>query len=191
MLVKTKDIPEYLYKKLPISLQISDEFDTVLIKDKILRREIENYFLGAPDNTAQPQQSQKILDITLEQNTKGLGQITDPIDFLIFNTRNFFSIKEGNYPFDPQFGTRIYEYIKVLDGVELKQQIYNEIDDFLSNLITQNNLKLSYTIDEINIEKKRGSEIPDVIYTVSARLTIKNLETNQEEEIYIANEFKL
>jgi len=190
MLVKTKELPEYLYKKLPISLQLSDEFDSVLIKDKILRREIENYISGAPNST-KPQSPEKILDITLEQHSKGLGQITDPVDFLIFNVRNFFSIKEGNYPFDPQFGTRIYEYVKVLDGAQLKQQIYNEIDEFLTNLITQNDLNLSYTIDEINITKKRGKELPEVIYEVSARLTIKNLETNQEEEIYIANEFKL
>ena len=215
MLIKTELLPNDLKNKLPISLQITEEFDSELITDNILRYEIENWYerniLGINESIAINSMDysgnnilnriienndenietdySKIIDFIPEYGKNGLSYIIDPVDFLIFNIRNWFRLRRGVYVFDPNFGTKIYDYLKVLDMSQIKEMIYNELSELIDQLTTSfPNIYSGYIVKvkSINIIKNVSKNGIDVSYTLTAALSI-----NDKEEVVLTNEFKL
>jgi hypothetical protein len=214
MKVITSELPLDLRKQLPISLQLTESFDSSLISDSSLRLKIESYLLSqsaAPFLNNQPQtnipitseyintnqlhtsNNEIILDFVPEISSQGLTQFTDYLDFIIFNLRNFIKTKKGINPFDPDFGTSIYEVLKTLDLNTAAQTVQNELNEFISQLKTiippNNSDYNSIKISSVKFKKIIDSDNTGDYVNVSYLLNI-TLETNNEA-VEISNELKL
>jgi hypothetical protein len=209
MIVKTELLPKELKSKLPLSFQIIDEFDTNLLRDQLLKHEIENWYsnnilqnsLGIGVNAAQVEQVnisigessdtnrvENILDFVPEKNKYSLSLITDPVDFIILNVRNFLRTPRGALVFDPSFGTKIYSYLKSLSITQIKEMLYIELNEFISDLISSYDKlqDISVKIKNISIQELTDETGVSVSYNIAVTLDI-----NSEEEVVLTNEFKL
>ena len=211
MIVKTKLLPDDLRKKLPLSLQIMNEFDTKFIRDKLLKSEIERWYntnvlqnvLGAnllseegislELNLNQKDanfinRTERILDFVPEKNKYNLSLIIEPVDFIILNIRNFLRIPRGSLIFDPDFGTNIYSYLKSLDITQIREMIYSELNEFISDLVSSYGSLQNISIKIKNVVVR---EIIDETGVGASYNVLVTLDMNSEEEVVLSNEFKL
>jgi hypothetical protein len=94
----------------------------------------------------------------------------------------------GALVFDPDFGTKIYSYLKSLSISQIREMLYIELNDFISDLISsyERLQNISVKIKNISIREITDETGIGVSYDVSVTLDI-----NSEEEVVLTNEFKL
>jgi len=202
MIVETKSLPKELIERLPIAFKISDKFDTRLITDPILKYEIEKFVeYGAPDLEGEKEKEEleklnrKIFEIVpeLSYRKEGITVIEDEVDFIVLLIRNHLRIIKGGYIFDPEIGTRLYEYLKNLDIGSLRESLYSEINDLVRSAVSEFDLKKDIKVENVILrkldteEKKFNKEYSDyrgAIYRVEIVLNVN------DELIEVSDEFE-
>jgi len=216
MKVVVSELPDTLKKKLPISLQLTNEFDSSLILDPKLRLSIESYInsqnnlslFSSRSSQNTPIESSlykavgkyideqdgvdkdKVLDINFELTEYGLLYITDLVEFVVFNLRNFIRTRKGVLLFDPGYGSSIFDILKYLDTNTAATQIKREIEKFLSHLVQILNTK--FKINRLQLKTVSISEtstsnnsFAGVSYNIFISLIIN------DEQLDITDELKL
>jgi hypothetical protein len=196
MKVLTNQLPDELVEKLPVAFQISEEFDTELITDPVLRYEIERFIkYGALDSDTDSNlsSSEKIYEIVPEVSYKKHGTtiIGDEEEFIVLLIRNHLRIPKGSYIFDPEVGTKIYEYLKYLDLGSIRESLYFELKELVNSAVHEFNISKDIEVENVYLvkeDKERSSDFKKykgAVYSVYIELKIGN------EIVEISDEFEL
>ena len=185
MIVYTNELPKELLDKLPISFKLSEKFDTRLLKDPLLRTEVEKYASTTVFQSQEITQTNinEILDFIPAKDKYGIKYVENEDEFIILNIRNFFRIMRGAYIFSPEIGTEIYEYVKYLDTPTVKESIYEEVSEFVTSLVSQFNLKSDVKILGIDFEHNNNTAPQSVEYRIKVYIQINNQVYEIENEL--------
>jgi hypothetical protein len=198
MEVETSLLPEEILDRLPIAFRISEKFDTELITDPVLRYEIEKYVTGNnligeySDNKGYSGKS-VVYEIVPELSYKraGITTIDNEEEFVVLLIRNHLRIPKGSYVFDPSVGTKIYEYLKYLDIVSIRESLYSELNELVQNIVSEFNLKSNVSIDDVKlIRVNKNTENEYVSYKGAVYRVLINLRINNEP-VELSDEFEL
>jgi len=147
MIVKVSELPKEIQQKLPLSLRIKDTIDTDYLNVN-LKYEIENYLKSALSNIDLKDTNKEIYDIIFDKGKYDIKHITDIKELVITYIKNYLLTKKGSYPFDPEFGTNLYNYIQTKDlpfiATIISQELSQLIKD-ISNMLSDKNVSISIT----------------------------------------------
>jgi len=205
MIVETKSLPKELIERLPIAFKISEKFDTRLITDPILKYEIEKFIeyggggLEEEENRNEKEKeknySSKILEIVpeLSYRKEGITIIEDEVDFIVLLIRNHLRIIKGGYIFDPEIGTRLYEYLKNLDIGSLRESLHTEFTELINSAVSEFDLKKDIKVKNVILRKldtkekvfnKEYSDYRGAVYRIEIILNVN------DELIEVSDEFE-
>lgn len=165
MIVDLKKLPNDVIKQLPKSLYLNNDKINIegLTSDlQYLLREYSEDEKETIDNT-NTIEIEPYLD---EYNDfKKLRKVKT---FLLQTIRNYIGVGYGNYPFDPDYGNRVKEYLHSKDTSLQNTLLANELS-ILSNILTRD-FDYSIEIIKLNLDKKEYTERVEINYTCEIKI---------------------
>ena len=141
MIVKISELPIDIQNQIPLSIRIQNEVELNSLPYK-LREIIEEYLEGKKSvNT----NTNSVYDAILDKGAYDLKYVNDLKEAVKNFIANYFTIRRGTYPFDPNFGTTIYQYLQSRSFDIIPDVINSE----LAEIITQ--LRIDLGVDNIKI----------------------------------------
>jgi len=169
MKVKVDSLPEQIRKILPLSLQIQDEIDV-----DILPIHLKETILSYLRNFTSTSNNQNIIDYTFSKGYYSLNQLSTVKDTVIYYIKQFFSVPKGSYPFDPEFGTVLYEYIQTRNISIIELILNKEINELLYQIKRLFNVNVS--VNSIIVDTYDLTERAELYIKMSLKINNVNNE---------------
>jgi hypothetical protein len=106
------------------------------------------------------------------KNTGDFSTITNYFDLVIEYLKNYLMLSKGQYPFDPQFYSKLKTYIHTKDTSTQYTLVVNEIKNIVNILSTD--LSIPINIKNVEIKNSNISNIESV-YFVNIEITVNNI----------------
>jgi len=131
MIIETKKLPISILNQLPLSIRIQDkiEVDSLPLNLREIIYEYLNNTILKTNNSLS-----NVHDISLACGEYDLKHITDIKEAVRNYITNFFRIRKGTYPFDPEFGTTLHEKLQTRNTSIVQLAINSEITDLISQI---------------------------------------------------------
>jgi hypothetical protein len=165
MIVKTSELPISILNQLPLSIRIQDEIEVdslPLNLREIIYEYLNNTIINTDDDLS------SVYDISLTRGEYDLKHVTDIKEAIKNYIMNFFKIRKGTYPFDPEFGTTLYEKLQTKNTTIVQLAINSEITDLLSQL--QDLFGVYIKVNKVIIQNLE--QYDHAIVTISIELTV-------------------
>jgi len=168
VIVDLSKLPSTVLSKLPYSIkthkQIYDlnelPFDIQYILQEYLNAKSESVYYDL------------VLDATPEISEYGDFKVIDNLfDLITEYIKNYIQIQPGDYPFDPNFGSKLKRYIQTLDKKVQNQLISKEIENIVRMLTID--IKADIKILDFSTLKTSSTGL-DVEYSFKIRLKVNN-----------------
>jgi phage baseplate assembly protein W len=129
MIVDITQLPLEIQNRIPLSIRVRKqvEIDSLPLT---LRQEILKYIQGSDDTV----QYKKVYDVALAPGEDTFKNITTTKEAIKNFIINYFRIRRGTYPHDPEFGTNIHKYLETRNTSLIELAIRNEITDLISQI---------------------------------------------------------
>ena len=164
MIISKLTLPKSIFDKLPISIQngFQNNFD-VDILDMSLIIEIYNYLNTLPTSNIY-QDTTNLLDFSFKQsNTNNLTAIVNKVEMLKDHFITYLKTPLGSFPFDPNVGCKIPEYVKLKENALKQELVEAELTRIISSINKSYNSKLVLTDFKINIDE---NDVANIYITV-------------------------